>query len=94
MSVALSSRHKIAGADPALPEALNWLRGHTARSSEAQLKSGDRNCEVFEQEARIRRYFCGPKVRRASMNLAVHLPHVASWAAFLTVVAWMFVPTN
>jgi hypothetical protein len=28
------------------------------------------------------------------MNLAVHLPHVASWAAFLTVVAWMFVPTK
>jgi hypothetical protein len=31
---------------------------------------------------------------RASMSLAVHLPHVASWAAFLTVVAWMFVPTK
>ena len=36
----------------------------------------------------------GQKVRRARMNLAVHLPHVASWAAFFTVVTWMFVPTK
>jgi hypothetical protein len=28
------------------------------------------------------------------MNLTVHLPHVASWAAFFTVVAWTFVPTT
>jgi hypothetical protein len=35
---------------------------------------------------------CEVKVRRARMNLAVHLPHVASWAAFFTVVACMFVP--
>jgi hypothetical protein len=32
--------------------------------------------------------------RRTSMNLAVHVPHLASWAAFLTVVAWMLVPTK
>ena len=25
------------------------------------------------------------------MNLTVHLPHVASWVAFFTVVTWMFV---
>jgi hypothetical protein len=30
----------------------------------------------------------------SQVNLAVHLPHVASWAAFVTGVAWMFVPTK
>jgi len=33
--------------------------------------------------------FC-PQKARIRRNLAVHLPHTASWAAFFMVVAWIF----
>jgi hypothetical protein len=47
--------------------------------------------EAFEQEVPIRRCF-RTESEVARMNLTVHLPHAASWAAFFTMVAWMFVP--